>query len=70
MSPDPVPDHGGELADLEVDVLRRTVAHEIFIQPDLRTFITRVEAAIDAGLREEINLRPDLSVEEQAQPRV
>ena len=70
MSRDPVADDGGELSDLEVDVLRGTVTEKILIQPDLGPFIARVEAPIHARLREDVNVRPDLRVEEQAQPRV
>ena len=70
MARNPVADHGGELSDLEVEVLCRAIADEIFIQADLSAFITRIEAAINARLREDINVRANLRVEEQAQPRV
>ena len=63
MARDPVADHGGELSDLEVDVLRRSVADKIFIEPDLGAIIAGIESAIHARLGEDINLGSKLRVE-------
>ena len=51
-------------------LLRRAVAEKIFVQPHLGAVIARIEAAIHARLREDIDLRPNLRIEEQGQPRI
>ena len=57
----PVADDGGELSDLEIDarIIQRRVAQKIFVERARPRLHRRIEAAIDAGLAEEIKmLRP------------
>src|SRR6266568_4899554 len=72
MPRDKIADNGGELTDLqsEAAVLPRRKAKRIFVEPNLGAVIARVEAAIESRLREEINVRAELSVEEKCQARV
>src|SRR5437762_5972230 len=72
MSRHPVANDGGELAGLDSEpaVFPRRDADCIFVQSDLRSMISRIETAVDARLRENVNRRPDLRVEEQTQARI
>src|SRR5438445_13683809 len=72
MSRDKIADNGGELTDLqsEATVLPRGNPKRILIQTNLGAVIARIETAIESRLREEINVRAELSVEEKCQTRV
>ena len=65
MPRDPIADHGCKLPDLEVDALRWAVAEKIFVQPHLCAVVARIEPAVHARLRKDINLGANLSIEEQ-----
>src|SRR5205085_1662022 len=67
---DPIADDRGELSDLDADVLRRAVAQKIFVQPAAGAAISWIEAAVDACLGKEINIRPNFKIEEEGQSRV
>ena len=70
MTGHPVTDDRGKLSELEIEpaVFPGRDAHRIFIEPNLRALIARIETAIDPGLRENINRRTELRVDEQTEP--
>src|SRR6266700_1046415 len=72
MSRHPTSDDGCKFTNLqsETAVVPRRNAECIFVEPNLGSVITRVEAAIQSRLREEINLRSELCVEKKCQARV
>src|SRR2546423_5032930 len=72
MARHPAADDGGKLAGLEIEpaVFPGRDTHGVFIEPKLRALIARIETAIDPRLRENINHRTELCVDEQTQPRV
>jgi len=72
MALDPAADHGRELAHLETEpaVFPRCHPNGVFIEPEIRSFVARVEPAIDARLGENVNRRANLRVNEHGQPRI
>ena len=72
MPRDPIADNGGELAGLKrkTAVLPRRNPKRVFIQTNLSAVIARVKTTIYSRLRKEINLRSDLRVQKECQPRV
>ena len=67
MPRNPVADYGGELPDLEVNTFAWAVAEKIFVQPQFRATVSWVEPAVHARLSKDIELRSNLSVEEQGE---
>src|SRR6267143_2491449 len=67
---DPITNYGGELPDLEVDALHWGIAEKIFVHANLSAVVARIETAVYARLRKNVYLRPNLSVEEQGEPRI
>ena len=72
MPRDPVAHYGRELTDLkgESSVLPWGEPEGVFVEANLSAVITRIKASIQTRLNKNIDLRPDLSVEKQRQPRV
>ena len=72
MARDPVADDGGELSDLKVNrpSSQGVNAEGVFVEPDLGAVITWIKTSIQPRLNKNINLRPDLGVEKQRQPRI
>src|SRR6266403_1139780 len=72
MPRDPVADYGGELTDLksESSVLPWGEAEGVFVEADLSAMITWIKTSIQTRLNKKINLRPNLGVEKQRQPRI
>src|ERR1700751_4554095 len=72
MPRDPVADYGGELTDLqsESSVLPWGESEGVFVEPDLSAAITWIKTSIQTRLNKNINLRPNLDVEKQRQPRI
>src|ERR1041385_3822435 len=67
----PITNDGRELTNLRAEpaVLPGRDPQCIFIEPDLRSGIRGIKSAIETRLNEKINLRTDLSVEKQTEPR-
>src|SRR6266487_1097283 len=72
MARHPVADYGGELTDLESEssVLPWGEPEGVFVEPDLRAVIAWIKTSIQTRLNKGIDLRSDLGVEKQRQPRV
>ena len=68
----PVPRDRGELAGLQAEtpVVPRRHAHRVFIEPDLRLSLARIEAVIDPRFHKHIDVGTGLRVEEKGEPRV
>src|SRR5882762_5521472 len=67
----PVADNRGKLADLEIyPRIERRVTKKIFVEPNLRAFIGRIEPAIDAYLTKEVKMLGPLGVEKDRQSRI
>src|SRR5256714_14150177 len=68
----PVAHYGGDLADLKSEsaVLPWGESESVFIEPDLSAVITWIKTSIQTRLNKNINLRPNLGVEKQRQPRI
>src|SRR6266403_4815545 len=72
MARNPIADHGCKLTHLkrESSVLPRGESEGVFIEPDLSAVITWIKTSIQTRLNKNINLRPNLGVEKQRQPRI
>src|SRR6266403_4904692 len=72
MPGDPIANDGGKLADLQckTPVVPRRDAKCVFIQADFSAVLARIETTVNAGLRKEIDLRPELRVDEKRQTRI
>ena len=72
MARDPIADYGGELTDLksESSVLPWGESESVFVESDLSAVITWIKTSIQTRLNKNINLRPNLGVEKQRQPRI
>src|SRR3954470_18157134 len=72
MPLDPAANDGRDLAHLETEaaVFPRRYPNRVFVEPDIRAFITWIESAIDARLGENVNRCADLRVDEHSQPRI
>src|SRR6266853_434558 len=72
MARDPVADHGCKLTDLksESPVLPGSESQRVFVESDLSAAITRIKTSIQTRLNKNINMRPNLGVEKQRQPRI
>ena len=70
MSRDPIANHSREFASLECEaaILPWCNSKRVLVQANLGTVIARIEPAIQSRLREEIDLRAELRVEEQCEP--
>jgi len=72
MPPDPVADHGRELAELhaEMPAQPRRDPHRVFLKAQLRPLVGGIEGPVGPRLREQIDVRPPLAVEVKRQARI
>src|SRR6476620_9098744 len=72
MARHPIADDGSELSHLQgkTPVVPRRDPERIFVEPDLSAVITWIKTSIQTRLNKNINLRPNLGVEKQRQPRI
>ena len=68
----PVAHDRGKLADLHIEapVFPRRQAQRVFIEPEPRAAVARIEAAVHARLREKVNVRAELAVEKEREARI
>lgn len=72
MTLHPVADDGGELPNLKINLRIRAggLAKEVFLEPRFQIVIAWIETAVDARLREDVDVLSDLSVEEEPEARI
>src|SRR4051812_33127221 len=72
MARNPVADDRRKLSGLDVEpaILPRGEAQRVFIQPQLRAAVDRIESPVYPGLGKEVEGGSDLRVKEQTEPRI
>src|SRR5437867_6362782 len=72
MSRHPIAYDRGELTNLQrkAAIVPRCDAKRVLVRAHLRAMIARVEPAIQPRLHKDINVRPNLCIEENRQPRI
>ena len=67
MTRHPVADDCGKLAGLEIEpaIFPRRHADSVFVESDLGAVVGRIETAVDARLRENVNRTSELRVDKQ-----
>src|SRR5690348_13035905 len=72
MALDPAADHGGKLAELQIEpaVIPGRPADKVLVEPRFKVLFSGIEPAVQARLQEPVKMGTQGHVDEQAQARI